>query len=763
MATYYVDYENGYDKPINQYAFATNVPGSTAVLITYGITDHGLTTGDQVVLSQFTAYLNVTWTITVIDSRSFTLDGATWATTSDPNGVCTPVVTSGGNDGSSWGNAIKQLGSATNKAGLYNISLQPGDIVKIAKTPDPVSIGNATWADRTRTIELSAPLTQLIESCIGNTWTAVSPSTLSASSTRKKGSNCQLINVNTAASGKIAYKALASTLDLSTFQNISLFFGGNNIINFRASKFRICLCSDTTGDVVVEQFYLNDILTTTSLNVQTYKKGSALGNSIKSIALYRDYTTAATSVMLNVIIACNTLALDSLIGKSNSINSLWYPIKYIDGTTVELDSATAADYTGYYYGLSETIETYVRETLKISQYTNSGVLYFISENLSSQGGYGNEIQISGGWNPATGEQDGETWFDATQNFNIYGLHHSTVSSYFKWSKLNFVRFSFGFSSNETLSNSNKWEIQFISCVCNLKGGLLAMGTIAKNVNFLHNRTLGLQLNNYNDLQDFVISGNGGVNYNNNAGLYVKQNNNHIESGVIMWNGQSLLIDGVNNILRDFIFSQYAYEIVRYGSNNKFLNIDSYNEFTGALGITVMASGINEFINCRIGADDGSIPVGNSQGVSITKFTNHWQHNGLTGISWGLPRLDFQPELSFGSTQGIWKLSIPNGTIDNNKRLGIYCPIAPIAVKAGVSTTVGLWIKRSSNSNGSALICRRDMSTAIDADIISPLPLANNTWVLAGLNIVADRDGVVLIELHGFEDSNTAIYFSTLVI
>lgn len=765
MATYYVDYANGYDRPPSQAAIATQVAGGTGVMITCGFTDHGLSTGEQVVLTAFTAYLNATWTITVVDSRKFTLDGAVWATTSDPNGIYQPVVTAGGNDGSSWANSFRQIGYSNNVTGIQTVILQPGDIIKVAKTPDPVSIGNATWENRTKTVQLAAPLTQIIDSCIGNTWTAVSPTTLSTNTTRKKGSNCQQINITaTTGTGKIAYKTLGSTLDLSSFHNISLFFGGSDVIKFMSSKFRLCLCSDTVGNTIVDSFYLDDIVSTYGLSVQTYKKVSALGSMINSVAIYREGSAISFNIRLQAIIACNSLALDSLIGKSNALNTSWFPIKYIDGTTVELDSATLVDYTGYYYGDNETVETFVRETLKTPLLTaNQKLIDFKESGLD-----GNNIKVTGGWNPATDEQDGETWFDNI-NHTATGIYRYKNIVFIEINKLNFVRFNFGFESrveSVIATNPTNWLLNDMSFVCNIYGASFGYGSTVNNIKCLHNRECGLQLYEYNKVANFTITGNGGIAAYQKAGIRLLQHNNHISDGILMWNARSLVIDGVNNILRDIIFSKTQSQdpVVEYGSNNKFINVDSYSENTGSIGTGTHLSGMNELVNCKMGLENG-YPAGTpANGQGIVKFTNHWGESGRTGMVWGtgMALLLFKPELSFGSTIGIWSLFLNRNSEISLLTLNVYCPIAPIAVKAGVSTTVGLWIKKSNDSVGSELICRRDMSLAIDEDIVSPLPIANNVWVLAGINIVADRDGVVLLELHGNEPAVTTIYFSTLV-
>jgi len=41
--------------------------------------------------------------------------------------------------------------------------IAPGDTIKVAKSPDPTSIGNATWNNLSKTVTLAAALTANVE------------------------------------------------------------------------------------------------------------------------------------------------------------------------------------------------------------------------------------------------------------------------------------------------------------------------------------------------------------------------------------------------------------------------------------------------------------------------------------------------------------------------------------------------------------------------------------------------------------------------
>lgn len=102
-------------------------------------TAHGLVTGAVVTVSGCgAAYANDVWKITQIDADTFTVDGASWASWNDAD-VTGDLVPFGG---SSWADAWQTITSGATAA-----RIAPGDTIRVAKSPDPVSVGNATWTD----------------------------------------------------------------------------------------------------------------------------------------------------------------------------------------------------------------------------------------------------------------------------------------------------------------------------------------------------------------------------------------------------------------------------------------------------------------------------------------------------------------------------------------------------------------------------------------------------------------------------------------
>jgi hypothetical protein len=172
MATYYVDYATGANNTYT--ALTTCIASNPSGTITrINKTAHGLATGNIVVLSAFSTWLNQQWTVTYVDANNFDLQGAVWQTTADNNGTVTRV----------WG---RQWSEPWDK--ILRQTVVADDIVKIAKTPDPTSIGNATWTNKSVTITLATAQTTLIDDADSG-WAANASGdvTVSTSATRKSG------------------------------------------------------------------------------------------------------------------------------------------------------------------------------------------------------------------------------------------------------------------------------------------------------------------------------------------------------------------------------------------------------------------------------------------------------------------------------------------------------------------------------------------------------------------------------------------------
>jgi hypothetical protein len=127
-----------------------------------------------------------------------------------------------------------------------------------------------------------------------------------SNSNYKYGSGVYLISPKTAfTTGKAAYYTLPSALNLSDYQEISMFGKPNTTL--AANGMRICLCSDLTGDTIVDEFYL-PVTTGSQLRPYLATKigGGNLGGNINSIAIYFDIDPVSFAIYLSNIIATKT-------------------------------------------------------------------------------------------------------------------------------------------------------------------------------------------------------------------------------------------------------------------------------------------------------------------------------------------------------------------------------------------------------------------------------------------------------------------------
>lgn len=349
------------------------------------------------------------------------------------------------NDGTSWATAWK---TNIGKSAI----LAAGDLMKVSKTPDPVSIGTALWTDKSKNIILTTPQTKTIDNCEALWTNGIGLSPLLYSSYRKHGG--YLYRNRTTTSGwtsgaVLCYKSLASSLDLSTYQEITFFLSYGNALLF--DQIRIRLCSDSAGAVPVDEFIIPAIAaneySTTRLTPMTIAKlgGGNLGSNINSISIaYGTYLTSTyisgKYFMIDNISASKTngLNLNTLISKNGSPfvgDESFFAIQSIDEDTVVIDNSPACiSNTGLgYSGATETVETYIRSPF------NS--MHTCLESKKS-GALGSPITIEGGYNTITNSVDGETYFDGVLGLENGFLLNSGIT-YNEIRGLSFFRYLAG--------------------------------------------------------------------------------------------------------------------------------------------------------------------------------------------------------------------------------------------------------------------------------------------------------------------------------
>lgn len=346
-------------------------------------------------------------------------------------------------------------------------ALAAGDTVKLIKSDDPVTttLTTAAWTDGSKTITLPSSVTQTV-SLANSTWTASTNVTTATATNRKYSTGGAQIVVGAAfTTGKAAYTA-TSALDLSGYQQISFWVYLASGTMTADNDVSLALCSDATGDVIVNSIPIHRIRGTAGWNRVVVNTGAALGSNINSVALYVNVDRGTQTFILNAIFASkaasdvDAITLSSLITPVTTSTGDWWSIDMIDGTTITLSqdpnfnlttttvaqgygSATGANAVGIKRREPIVLPSNLNETSQVA-----------STNWSTMGKSGTGIlpaqiiTISGGWSTVDmSAQTGDTYIAPQGGWGI-GL---VANNYISYSNINPVRFYYGFyTSTSTL-------------------------------------------------------------------------------------------------------------------------------------------------------------------------------------------------------------------------------------------------------------------------------------------------------------------------
>jgi len=665
------------------------------------------------------------------------------------------------NDGSSWALAWKTI---TNGATAARIA--PGDVIRIAKSPAPTSIGNATWTNLSKTVTLATAQTANIDRC-ESAWTAANGATVTltgVATDAKEGSYCMKITFpsSPATNTKYAYYA-TGTLDLSSYQKISFWIKNSAAIS-NATTLKVCLCSDTAGATIVDTFYIPAIPSTGRWLPLTIARngGGNLGSSIQSIAIYTDTSTPTGSSYIYVdnFIACTTngLNLQSLISKNSAEQGGtegWYGIQSINGTTVLLDNETntKADGGRGYSGTTETVATYKRETIKtaLASASNTDV-----QSVKDSGTSGNNIEFQGGWNTSTTVQDGETYFDGLNGWGngiILNAKNYTTLNY-----LNFCRYDIGIyyysdASNNTiitLSNTNNNSSYGIVSSTSNNNTITTLSNANNNGNYgvsygpSNNNTI-TTLSNANNNGSYGVTFSNG---HNNKISTISNANNNGQSGIYYTNNASNnTIITVSNVNSNGGYGVYFSS----GSNN---TIKSLSTSGNAGGIRNISGGRNYLFNALIAE---ATEVGGFSYFDDSRIFSHnhdqTANNHKIFTDGGL----IQSTTSIRHTDsGIaWQLSPTSTNRASNYPLSLS--IAKIAVNANSQVTVKCWFRRNNTGITGRLICKGGQIAGVSNDVYTDMTAAADTWEQLQIQFTPTEAGVVEIEAQAWGGTSYSVY------
>jgi hypothetical protein len=650
----------------------TGATNATPIAIT--CTAHGYSTGDTVVVTSVAGNTNAngTWEITNTGTNTFTLDG-------------------------SAGNAAYTSG------------------------------GTARLRNNTR-VKLTTAVTQNIASTGPGraAWTTVASVTATLSTTTKEHRDSDSIAIAAGfTTGRAAYWP-TGTIDLSGYQQVSFWIQQTTGTVGAAGAVDLRLCSDVAGATAVNTISIPALGSTGRWMPVTVDLATNLGSSIGSIAFYVNTDNGAQTFLLNNIIACkassaaDSLTLTSLIGKNTTGETFW-GIQSINGTRVILDADTNALPTSTsvrgYYGTSETVTTWKRETIKLGPAASSTTAL---QTIQESGTDGSPITYSGGWDRTDmSTQTLETWLDGV-NGNGNGIV-IPGRSWLVLQNLSTTRLNQAID----LGGGSDFNIFTLKSINNGTSSAFNWGATTRDTNieidFIAATTVGAVLKQSSPVVNGVLKINRGILSNGGRGIDVQLGKYQI-NGVI---GQTV----IGNNSGSAIF-QSSCEL----SVKNCITIANGGGISSAEGAQIYLT------NCTI---DESPEVGVSA-FSAFSVQSH-NHDNVTGNHkvFGDGYLISAATDQRKTPSGIsWKIQPTNSTRIASLR-PVTLSLAKVACSANNLVTIKAWMYRDNSGLTMRLVCKGGQIAGVASDVTASVT-TTNAWEEETITFTPTETGVVEI-------------------
>lgn len=261
-----------------------------------------------------------------------------------PDYLCVdPEYGDNANPGTSWDLPLKSLSGAKIRNGLPE--------VRIKKSSDPVSLGNGWWEYFENRIYIdNSTMIKTLDRLIWG-WTAAANITTAIQTDCKDAMTGVYIYFGSGfTTGKVIYKAFSTPQDFSNYTGVTLWLRKQDSY-MENGLFKFCLCSDTAGDVIVNELYLYGVSSgvgTNQWNPFYADAGVPLGTNIQSMALYAMWNPGTPVYRMGTITLTNGINLLSLISTNPNAQGGdvgWNPIKKLEsgGQTLLLLNFEGAD------------------------------------------------------------------------------------------------------------------------------------------------------------------------------------------------------------------------------------------------------------------------------------------------------------------------------------------------------------------------------------------------------------------------------------
>lgn len=686
---FYIDLVSGSDtaRTALTSCTASNPSGSVTRI---NKTGHGLVTGAVVDLTLFSTWLNDAWKITVVDADNFDLDGAVWQSTADASGTVTP------RGGSSWSDAW-----LTTTSGATAARIQPGDTIRYNKQSVQSAGVNATFTSGSKNITLSSALTKTIEDGVSG-WTPSANITGSTNATRKIGSSATVMTPAAGfTTGKVCYKAIAGggTQDFSGYTKISFWFRPNTAAIIAANTYKICLCSDTTGDTIVNELNIPATISSNAFHIMVLDYGAALGSSIQSVAIYANSDPGTTAFSFSNIVAANDVTHQTLIGWQDDC---YYNVQAFSGTTVTIDSLNNAVGGQGWYGTTGTAGLYYCNPVASYLATTVNV---VNDSGSVAGGY---ITFSGGWDTGTNTRNGMTYFASN-------VHSSGVA----------------FSGATFVKMENFVIARFSSCISIAS----AQKFIAENIVFASSASAISSSANLAQLFYMCKFLNGSVILN--AG------NRILSCYFLNGTGRGLTIAGPTNIANS-VFGNNANASL-YVSNT---TASLYEEY-----------GHHSVIRDTLFADSTEVEFSNSYGYAWSlnhdqTLGNNWGFTNGATINW-------QTSTVHDTEPGAWR--VVHSSSNKGVLYPVRFKIGEFAVTEDTAVTFTAWVKKDHATNVACrIVCEGPTYSLPGITDTSDTKADDTSWEQLSITFTPTESGIVPIYFESwYVAGNSSTYIGSV--
>lgn len=750
MATFYLDFEGGNDANAGT-SFATRwktfTNGATAARIAPGDEIRVMASPDPTSIGTATWYAGFMYSPYATGPNSGSISSSTNA---NPT-----IITTGSAHNLVVGDYVQIVNHNTNTYanGMWYVSSVPTTTsfgISLLDNSATVAANGAGSGGYWRKInnaivKTATPLVRNVALCGGlgqkPAWTASTDvSCTQNTSIYREGYSALQITINTGfTTGKAAYYTLPATLDLSAYKQLSFWIRQTSgTLHSTTGAIRIALCSDTTGDTVVDYFDITPLGATNQwVPMALSTSNAAIGSSIRSIAFYVATDNGSQTFVLDNFVACkpatsaDSITNVSLVSK-NGANDSWYPLQAINGNAVIVSAGhkqSGLELRGYYEAAATTT-TYKRETTKLPP---SSGYYNSVNNLQDDGNSSANIIISGGWNRTDmSTQTGQTWYDG-QNFFGAGINGNS-KTYWYIDRINFVRFYYGMYNANTVGIT----IGTMHSIGNWGYGL--NGGYAFSISNLYgnnNETGAISFDNAGGFADVVQNASNshsrGVYVNNWCSINrVEKAHNNLDYGVVL-SGVTPYIGYVSTIGNGAVgvYGQYCTNAVVGGGN-------SSSNGTGA-----QAYGGTLYLNDFTASETNDISVYN--GILYANRLDDTDYNSWVKSELGT--VNQQTAVVDSPAVSAWRMS-PTFIFSNSKN-PLRLKLGTVVCAAGGLVTVTARMRRNNTGLTMRLVCPGGQIKGVGTDVTSDMTAAANTWETVTITFTPTKAGAVDIYAYAF--------------